>query len=82
MSATPPAGGASNDVLREFLSEGLEVAEKLDRDLVSLEQNPHDRELLSALEGLTHAGETLLSRLRDGSLELTWDLITFQGRTS
>jgi len=95
MSAAAPAGGPPDEVLREFLSEGLEVAEKLDRDLVALERNPGDRDLLAAvfrgvhtikgnsgflgftaLQALTHAGETLLSRLRDGALELTRDRAT------
>jgi two-component system chemotaxis sensor kinase CheA len=89
------AGGPPDEVLREFLSEGLEVAEKLDRDLVALEHDPRDRELLSAvfrgvhtikgnsgflgfsgLQALTHAGEALLSRLRDGALELTQERTT------
>src|SRR6185295_6837640 len=49
MSGTAPSGGPPDEVLREFLSEGLEVAEKLDRDLVALERNPGDRDLLSAV---------------------------------
>ena len=95
MSGTSPSGGPPDEVLREFLSEGFEVAGKLDRDLVSLEKNPGDRDLLSAvfrgvhtikgnsgflgftaLQALTHAGESLLSRLRDGALELTRDRAT------
>ncbi|MBS2012982.1 MAG: chemotaxis protein CheW [Deltaproteobacteria bacterium] len=78
-----------DEVMREFLLESAENLNRLDQDLVALEQTPNDRERLGAifrcvhtikgtagflglpkLEALTHAGENLLSRLRDGELSL------------
>jgi two-component system chemotaxis sensor kinase CheA len=43
------AGPGGDEILREFLSEGQEIAGKLDRDLVALEAAPGDRELLGAV---------------------------------
>src|SRR5665213_482617 len=76
-----------DDIVREFLVESYENLDQLDRDLVSLEKNPQDRERLASvfrtihtikgtcgflafpkLEPVPHAGESLLSRLRDGQL--------------
>jgi two-component system, chemotaxis family, sensor kinase CheA len=95
MSRDLPAGGPPEDVLREFLAEALEIAVKLDSDLVALERDPEDRERLAAifrgvhtikgnsgflgfgrLQSLAHAGESLLSRLRDGGQALTRETIT------
>lgn len=78
-----------DEVIGEFLVESHENLDRLDQDLVALEDNPGDRQLLggifrtihtikgtcgflgySKLEALTHAGENLLSKLRDGALEL------------
>lgn len=79
-----------DEVLGEFLVESYENLDRLDQDLVALEDNPDDRQLLGGifrtihtikgtcgflgftkLEALTHAGENLLSRLRDGELRLS-----------
>ncbi len=79
-----------DEVVKEFLVESHEGLDRLDRDLVVLEQRPHDRELLagvfrcihtikgtcgflgfSKLEEVSHVGESLLSLLRDGKLDLT-----------
>jgi len=70
--------------------EGNENLDRLDRELVSLEKDPRNRETLSSifrtihtikgtcgflafgkLESVAHAGESLLSLLRDGAIELT-----------
>lgn len=78
-----------DEVLGEFLIESYENLDRLDQDLVALEDDPSNRQLLggifrtihtikgtcgflgfSKLESLTHAGENLLSRLRDGELAL------------
>src|SRR5258708_31171873 len=78
-----------DSVIKEFLVESYENLDQLDRDLVALEQDPHNRERLSSifrtihtikgtcgffgfskLESVTHVGENLLSRLRDGLLSL------------
>ena len=83
------------DIVHEFLMESHENLDQLDRDLVTLEQEPHSRELISRifrtihtikgtsgflafskLETLTHAGESLLSRLRDGVQPVTQETIT------
>ncbi|HEX8346480.1 MAG TPA: chemotaxis protein CheW [Actinoplanes sp.] len=78
------------EIVGEFLMESHENLDQMDRDLVSLEQEPQSRELISRifrtihtikgtsgflaftrLETLTHAGESLLSRLRDGVQPVT-----------
>jgi len=83
-----PISGAMSEldeVIGEFLVESHENLDRLDQDLVALEDDPTNRQLLggifrtihtikgtcgflgfSKLESLTHAGENLLSRLRDG----------------
>lgn len=85
----------TDEILQEFLSEGRDGLDQLDRDLVELEGAPGNREVLarvfrcvhtikgtcgflglSKLESVTHAGENLLSRLRDGELSLTPELAT------
>ncbi|MCG5054529.1 MAG: chemotaxis protein CheA [Myxococcales bacterium] len=83
------------EVLAEFLVESREGLDRLDRDLVTLEETPNDRELVarifrsahtikgtsgflgfSKLEALTHGGESLLSRVRDGELAIDDDKIS------
>lgn len=73
------------EIIGEFLGESADNLDQLDRDLLSLEANPGDRDVLAGifrtihtikgtagflafnnLEKLAHAGESLLSRLRDG----------------
>ena len=82
--------GMSDEIVREFLLESNENLDQLDRELVSLEKDPRNRETLSSifrtihtikgtcgflafgkLESVAHAGESLLSLLRDGTIELT-----------
>jgi two-component system chemotaxis sensor kinase CheA len=92
-AARSPEDDGESDVdgiVNEFLVESYENLDQLDRDLVTLEQNPSDRETFSSifravhtikgtcgflgfsrLESLTHAGENLLSLLRDGELTLS-----------
>lgn len=79
----------ADDLIREFLIESHEGLDRLDRDLVALEQDPHDSQRLGSvfraihtikgtcgflgltkLELLSHVGEDLLSRIRDGELAL------------
>lgn len=82
-----------DDVIKEFLVESNEGLDRLDQDLVALEQDPNDRERLarvfrvihtvkgtcgffgfSTLESVTHAGESVLSKLRDGALALDTEI--------
>ena len=81
-----------DEVVAEFLVESYENLDRLDRDLVDLEQNPSADKLAGIfrtihtikgtsgflgygkLESITHVGENLLSRLRDGELALNADL--------
>ncbi len=84
-----------DDVVKEFLVESLENLDRLDRSLVDLEQDPHDRENLASifrtihtikgtcgflgfgkLESVSHVGESLLSRMRDGALVLDANITT------
>ena len=79
----------SDDIVKEFLVESCENLDRLDRELITLEKNPNDREILASifrtihtikgtsgflafnqLGAVTHVGESLLGRLRDGQLEL------------
>ena len=82
-----------DDIVQEFLVESTEGLDRLDQDLVALEQDPTNQDLLAAifrcihtikgtcgflgfskLESVTHVGENLLSKLRDGKLDLTQDI--------
>src|SRR5947199_2267695 len=81
-----------DEVVAEFLVESYENLDRLDRELVDLEQNPSADKLAgifrtihtikgtsgflgyAKLESITHVGENLLSRLRDGELALDADL--------
>ena len=73
--------------IREFLIESYENLDQLERDLVTIEDDPRNRETLDGifrtvhsikgacgflaypkLEGVAHAGEGLLCRLRDGAM--------------
>jgi two-component system chemotaxis sensor kinase CheA len=83
------------EIVREFLVESYENLDRLDRDLVTLEENPGDRQILAGifrtihtikgtsgflafnrLEAVTHVGENLLARLRDGLLQLRPEITT------
>ena len=88
----------SNDdkgLIQEFLIEGFENLDNLERELVTLESHPGDMKALAGifrmvhtikgtsgffgfhrLEKITHVGESLLSRLRDGELKLTPEMTT------
>src|SRR6516164_7793455 len=76
-----------NEVIREFLIETNENLAQLDLDLVTLEQDPTERETLARvfrtlhtikgtagflglqkLQAVAHAGENLLTRLREGKV--------------
>ncbi len=77
------------EIIDEFLVESHENLDRLDTELVSLEQDPDPDTLasifrtihtikgtsgflgFSVLERLTHVGEFLLSKMRDGELEVT-----------
>lgn len=82
-------------MIKEFLVESYENLDRLDRDLVALEQDPRDRARLGSvfrtihsikglcgffgfvkLESVTHVGENLLCRLRDGELLLNPEIAT------
>ncbi|HXY78611.1 MAG TPA: chemotaxis protein CheW [Candidatus Acidoferrales bacterium] len=83
----------SDDIVKEFLVESGENLDRLDRDLITLEKNPNDREILASifrtihtikgtsgflafnqLGAVTHVGESLLGRLRDGQLKLNQEI--------
>src|SRR5260221_12438732 len=85
----------SDEIVREFLLESNENLDQLERELVSLEKDPRNRETLSSifrtidtikgtcgflafgkLESVAHAGESLLSLLRDGTFVLTTERTT------
>lgn len=83
------------NLINEFLVESYENLDQLDRDLITLEQDPSAKSTLasifrtihtikgtcgffgfSKLEAVTHVGENLLSRLRDGRLQLNAERTT------
>src|ERR1700753_1989078 len=76
------------DIVKEFLIESYENLDRLDRELVELEQHGGNPETLASvfrtihtikgtcgflgfnkLESVAHAGENLLSKLRDGVIQ-------------
>lgn len=82
-------------IIQEFLNETKEFLEKLDTELVRLEDNPEHQELIDdifrmvhtikgtsgflgfeRLGAVTHAGENILSDLRDGKLKATPEIIS------
>jgi two-component system chemotaxis sensor kinase CheA len=86
---------ADAEIVKEFLVESHENLDRLDRDLVELEEHPTDREILGSifrtihtikgtsgflafgkLEAVTHVGENLLARLRDGLLAINPEITT------
>ncbi len=77
------------DLIKEFVAESREGLDRLDEDLLALEQDPRNPDTLgrvfrtihtikgtcgffgfAALESMSHVGENLLSRMRDGRLVL------------
>jgi two-component system chemotaxis sensor kinase CheA len=88
-------GHDTSDLINEFLIESYENLDQLDRDLLTLEQDPTSQKTLaslfrtmhtikgtcgffgfSKLESVTHIGENLLGRLRDGDLEVNSEIAT------
>ena len=84
-----------DELVREFLLESNDNLHVLDRELVHLEQDPHNKEVLASifrtihtikgtcgflgfqkLEAVAHVGENLLSKLRDGALNLVPEMTT------
>ena len=85
----------TDEIVKEFLVESYENLDRLDRDLVALEQNPSSAESVASifrtihtikgtcgflgyarLEAVAHAGENLLSRLRDREIVLSAEITT------
>jgi len=82
------------NLINDFLVESYESLDQLDRDLVTLEENPNKEVLDSVfrtihtikgtcgflgfgkLESISHVGENLLSRLREGSIQITPQITT------
>lgn len=84
-----------DDIIREFIEESNEGLDRLDRDLVALEEEPESTGRIagifrtihtikgtsgllgfSKLEAITHVGENVLAKLRDGKLSLTPETIS------
>ncbi len=81
------------EVLKDFLQESYENLDRVDSELIELEEQPNNRELLSSifrsmhtikgtcgffgfdkLEKVTHIGENLLVKLRDGEYSITEEI--------
>jgi two-component system chemotaxis sensor kinase CheA len=58
-----------DDIVKEFLVESYEGLDRLDRDLVQLEQHPRDRELLAAIFRCIHTIKGTCGFLGFGKLE-------------
>ncbi|MFT3696740.1 MAG: chemotaxis protein CheA [Kofleriaceae bacterium] len=87
--------GADEDILQEFLVEGRENLDKLERELVAFEKNGASDQTVSALfrtvhtvkgtagffgferlQSLAHIAENLLSKVRDGLLPMSNEIVT------
>ena len=44
----------SDDIVKEFLVESYRNLDRLDRDLITLEKNPNDREVLASIFRTIH----------------------------
>src|SRR3990172_13349113 len=84
----------SDEVLKEFLVESLELLDKVEHDLVALEKGASKETVasifrgfhtikgtcgflgLARLESVTHAGENLLGKVRDGKLQVSPPIVT------
>lgn len=83
------------DVLKDFLQESFENLDRVDSELIELEEQPDNRDLLSSifrsmhtikgtcgffgfekLEKVTHIGENLLVKLRDGEYSMNEEIAT------
>ncbi len=83
------------EVLVDFLQESYENLDRVDSELIELEEQPDKRDLLSSifrsmhtikgtcgffgfdkLEKVTHIGENLLVKLRDGEYSMTEEIAT------
>ena len=57
----------ADDIVKEFLVESYENLDRLDRDLITLEKNPGDRDILASVFRTIHTiGASYLSSGRDG----------------
>ncbi|MDB3935884.1 chemotaxis protein CheA, partial [Granulosicoccus sp.] len=83
------------EVLKDFLQESFENLDRVDSELIELEEQPDNRDLLSSifrsmhtikgtcgffgfdkLEKVTHIGENLLVKLRDGQFSMNEQIAT------
>ncbi|MFK7889282.1 MAG: chemotaxis protein CheW [Granulosicoccus sp.] len=83
------------EVLKDFLQESFENLDRVDSELIELEEQPDNRDLLSSifrsmhtikgtcgffgfekLEKVTHIGENLLVKLRDGEYSMNEEIAT------
>lgn len=83
------------EVLKDFLQESFENLDRVDSELIELEESPDNRDLLSSifrsmhtikgtcgffgydkLEKVTHIGENLLVKLRDGEYSMNEQIAT------
>jgi two-component system chemotaxis sensor kinase CheA len=83
------------EVLKDFLQESFENLDRVDSELVELEEQPDNRDMLSSifrsmhtikgtcgffgfnkLEKVTHIGENLLVKLRDGEYSMNEQIAT------
>lgn len=81
------------EVLKDFLQESYENLDRVDSELIELEEQPDNRDMLSSifrsmhtikgtcgffgydkLEKVTHIGENLLVKLRDGEYSMTEEI--------
>jgi two-component system chemotaxis sensor kinase CheA len=89
------SAGEIDEIVKEFLVESTEGLDRLDKELIVLEDNPDSQPTLASifrtihtikgtcgflgftrLEAVTHAGENLLSKLRNGEIQATREIFT------
>lgn len=91
----PELDDEMKEVLKDFLQESFENLDRVDSELIELEEHPNNRDLLSSifrsmhtikgtcgffgfdkLEKVTHIGENLLVKLRDGEYSMNEQIAT------
>ena len=91
----PELDDEMKEVLKDFLQESFENLDRVDSELIELEERPDNRDLLSSifrsmhtikgtcgffgfdkLEKVTHIGENLLVKLRDGEYSMNEQIAT------
>jgi len=64
-----------SEIVKEFLVESYENLDRLDRDLVGLEKNPHDAEALAGVFRTIHSLQRMLTTPHNCPVNATMEVI-------